>query len=86
VPYLPYYKSELKSGPVWDPGPIPFQWEQIPGKPKDEDKPQWMALEYPPLAPKLPSGMILNHIQKPSDKVLNDSGATKPQLEYDLPS
>ncbi|GAB4859669.1 hypothetical protein Ancab_011149 [Ancistrocladus abbreviatus] len=63
-----------------------FPVEQIPGKPKDGNKPRRMALEYPPLAPKLPPGKILNHIKKPSDKVLKDSGATKPQSEYDLPS
>ncbi|GAB4859680.1 hypothetical protein Ancab_011159, partial [Ancistrocladus abbreviatus] len=72
--------------PVWDPGAVPFQWEQIPGKPKNENKPQRIGLEYPPLGPKLPPGRILNHIQKPSAEVLKDSVATKPQSEYDLPS
>lgn len=32
---LPYYKSELNSGPVRNAGAIPFQWEKTPGKPKD---------------------------------------------------
>ncbi|GAB4824880.1 hypothetical protein Ancab_007751 [Ancistrocladus abbreviatus] len=79
VPHLPHYKSELKSGPVRNPGVVPFQWEQIPGRPKDENSPQMLALEYPPLAPKLPPGRILNH-------AIKDSGATEPHAENDLPS
>ncbi|KAK1258658.1 hypothetical protein QJS04_geneDACA019257 [Acorus gramineus] len=34
-PSLPSYKSDLKSGPVRNPGAIPFFWEQTPGLPKD---------------------------------------------------
>ncbi|RRT60243.1 hypothetical protein B296_00023708 [Ensete ventricosum] len=32
---LPFYKSDLKSGPVRVPGVVPFVWEQTPGQPKD---------------------------------------------------
>ncbi|KAJ3695362.1 hypothetical protein LUZ60_000739 [Juncus effusus] len=31
---LPFYKPELKSGPVRNPGVVPFVWEQKPGQPK----------------------------------------------------
>ncbi|KAL5229169.1 hypothetical protein ABZP36_017434 [Zizania latifolia] len=31
---LPYYKADLKSGPVRHPGTVPFIWEQRPGQPK----------------------------------------------------
>ncbi|RZR91476.1 hypothetical protein BHM03_00019591 [Ensete ventricosum] len=31
---LPFYRSELKSGPVCNPGVVPFVWEQTPGQPK----------------------------------------------------
>ncbi|KAG8055367.1 hypothetical protein GUJ93_ZPchr0001g32713 [Zizania palustris] len=31
---LPYYKADLKSGPVRHPGTVPFVWEQRPGQPK----------------------------------------------------
>ncbi|XP_074592582.1 uncharacterized protein LOC141848450 [Curcuma longa] len=31
---LPFYKSDLKSGPVRVPGVVPFVWEQTPGLPK----------------------------------------------------
>ncbi|KAI4319744.1 hypothetical protein MLD38_033308 [Melastoma candidum] len=38
LPPLPRYKSDLKSGPVRNPGTVPFIWEQSPGRPKDEGK------------------------------------------------
>ncbi|KAJ3685143.1 hypothetical protein LUZ61_014307 [Rhynchospora tenuis] len=31
---LPFYKPDIKSGPVTNPGVIPFVWEQRPGQPK----------------------------------------------------
>lgn len=52
----PHYKSELKSGLVVKPGTVPFLWEQIPGRPKDESRTQTHLTEKPPTAPKLPPG------------------------------
>ncbi|KAL5793606.1 hypothetical protein ACOSP7_002200 [Xanthoceras sorbifolium] len=63
IPPLPVYKSELKSGPIRNPGTVPFMWEQTPGRPKDGSKSQHQALERPPSAPKLPPGRILNKQQ-----------------------
>ncbi|XP_050227319.1 uncharacterized protein LOC126676976 [Mercurialis annua] len=60
VPPLPKYKSELKSGPVRDPGTVPFVWERSPGRPKYESKRQVMALKQPPVVPKLPPGRVVN--------------------------
>ncbi|XP_020527979.1 uncharacterized protein LOC18442121 isoform X2 [Amborella trichopoda] len=64
----PTYKSDLKSGPVRNPGTIPFVWEQIPGRPKDggnDGSPK--SLERPPLAPKLPPGRKFNAKKPPKD-------------------
>ncbi|KAK9922765.1 hypothetical protein M0R45_031212 [Rubus argutus] len=58
LPPLPAYKSELKSGPVRNPGAVPFVWEQIPGRPKDESRSNNQALEGPLVAPKLPPGRV----------------------------
>ncbi|CAN4105062.1 unnamed protein product [Withania somnifera] len=63
----PHYKSELKSGPVRNPGAVPFRWEQSPGKPKYESKRQIRANEKPPIAPRLPPGRKLKDNQD-SDK------------------
>lgn len=63
----PRYKSELKSGPVRNPGVVPFRWEQSPGKPKYESKRQIRATEKPPIAPRLPPGRKLKDNQD-SDK------------------
>ncbi|MCD7448304.1 hypothetical protein HAX54_040418 [Datura stramonium] len=59
----PHYKSELKSGLVGKPGTIPFLWEQSPGRPKDESRPQTHLTEMPPTAPKLPPGWKLRDNQ-----------------------
>lgn len=56
VPPLPYYKPDLKSGPVRNPGTIPFTWEQIPGRPKDGLKSPTLAPQRLPIAPRLPPG------------------------------
>ncbi|CAI9089209.1 OLC1v1023731C1 [Oldenlandia corymbosa var. corymbosa] len=57
IPRPPAYKSELKSGPVSNPGTVPFQWERSPGRPKDERTTG--TFEEPPAAPKLPPGRVL---------------------------
>ncbi|KAL0306797.1 UNVERIFIED_CONTAM: hypothetical protein Sradi_6097000 [Sesamum radiatum] len=53
---IPHYRSELKSGPVGNPGAVPFQWEQAPGQPKEEIKTQTRNCSRPPISPKLPPG------------------------------
>ncbi|KAH0651190.1 hypothetical protein KY285_031306 [Solanum tuberosum] len=63
VTHPPCYKSELKSGPVRNPGVVPFRWEQSPGKPKYESKRQIRATEKPPIAPRLPPGRKLKDNQ-----------------------
>lgn len=60
IPPLPVYKSEIKSGPIRNPGTVPFLWEQTPGRPKDEGISQTRCIERPPIAPKLPPGRISN--------------------------
>ncbi|XP_010542726.1 PREDICTED: uncharacterized protein LOC104815844 [Tarenaya hassleriana] len=57
----PVYKSDIRSGPVRNPGTVPFQWEHKPGKPKDDNKSDSQVLEQQPrLVPKLPPGRTLN--------------------------
>ncbi|KAL2937408.1 Delta(12)-oleate desaturase [Bienertia sinuspersici] len=73
LPPLPYYKSELKSGPIRNPGVVPFKWERMPGRPKDEKKAQKKTLESASLVPKLPPGRVANHVQKQTDEVRRDS-------------
>ncbi|KAI6673105.1 hypothetical protein NL676_001011 [Syzygium grande] len=51
IPPLPHYKSELKSGPVRNPGTVPFVWEQCPGRPKNESLSRSQTPDCPPAAP-----------------------------------
>ncbi|KAK7264390.1 hypothetical protein RJT34_31999 [Clitoria ternatea] len=69
LPPLPSYKSELKSGPVTNPGTVPFVWERTPGRPKNVSKLQTQAVEQPSVAPKLPPGRVLRVEQQDSDQV-----------------
>ncbi|CAN4103226.1 unnamed protein product [Withania somnifera] len=84
----PHYKSELKSGPVRNPGAVPFRWEQSPGKPKYESKRQIRATEKPPIAPRLPPGRKLKDNQD-SDKGHESQNISESQTEkaqYSTPS
>ncbi|CAL0322561.1 unnamed protein product [Lupinus luteus] len=56
--HLPAYNSELKSGPVRNPGTVPFEWEKVPGRRKDESKSQTQASEQHLIAPNLPPGRV----------------------------
>lgn len=67
---LPFYKSDLKTGPIRDPGVVPFLWEQSPGRPK----PGASLVPPAPAAPKLPPGRILidKESANPGDAVPED--------------
>lgn len=85
IPPLPVYKSELKSGPVSNPGTVPFVWEQTPGRPKDESKALTLALQRPPITPKLPPGRFSNIKQKGSDERSKITTVTQSKTEKVLP-
>lgn len=53
---VPFYKSELKSGPFRSPGVIPFVWEKKPGQPRAGTASRFR----PPPIPLLPPGKIPN--------------------------
>ncbi|XP_004303187.1 PREDICTED: uncharacterized protein LOC101308888 [Fragaria vesca subsp. vesca] len=79
LPPLPAYKSELKSGPVRNPGTVPFIWEQIPGRPKDESIPKNHALEGSQVAPRLPPGRVSKVKKQGLDK--GSKGTTAAQSQ-----
>lgn len=60
IPSLPAYKSELKSGPIRNPGTVPFLWEKTPGRPKDESRSQCHPSQQHIHAPKHPPGRVVN--------------------------
>ncbi|KAJ1415761.1 hypothetical protein SESBI_17821 [Sesbania bispinosa] len=81
LPPLPSYKSELKSGPVSNPGTVPFVWEKTPGRPKNESKLQTQAVERPFITPKLPPGRVLKVEQQDFDKVPKGKSVTQSRTE-----
>lgn len=70
---LPFYKSDLISGPMTNPGVIPFVWEQTPGQPKDGVSSD-SASAPPPVTPRLPPGRIFN--EKESDGLRASAGTS----------
>ncbi|KAJ0259977.1 Arginine N-methyltransferase [Hirschfeldia incana] len=71
----PVYKSDINSGPIRNPGTVPFQWEHKPGKPKDERKPELQSVVQQHFVPKLPPGRIVKSrereelVRKPEPRV-----------------
>ncbi|CAI9757242.1 unnamed protein product [Fraxinus pennsylvanica] len=80
-PRLPHYRSELKSSPVSNPGAVPFVWEQKPGRPKEDIKPQTHNSDRPPVVPKLPPGRSPKANQQSSEKDSATASVTKSQLQ-----
>lgn len=78
-PHLPTYRSELKSGPIRNPGAVPFLWEQSPGQPKEEKKPQTINSHKPPIAPRLPPGRAKQ--QDSHDDSRNTASSKKHDLD-----
>ncbi|MCL7048280.1 hypothetical protein MKW94_018952, partial [Papaver nudicaule] len=68
----PYYKPELKSGPIRHAGAVPFIWEQTPGTPKDHESSTNPLFESPerrmPVTPKLPPGRVVEIKPPPPEK------------------
>lgn len=62
LPPLPFYRSELKSGPVSSPGTVPFIWERAPGRPKNQ-----AVIAFPNHAPRIPPGRTQIPKQQDSD-------------------
>lgn len=77
----PLYKSELKSGPVTNPGVVPFIWERSPGRPKDETSSQTDMADRPPIVPKLPPGRTLKADQQNFNKAPESSTIAKSDME-----
>ncbi|PRQ21741.1 hypothetical protein RchiOBHm_Chr7g0242591 [Rosa chinensis] len=78
--------SELKSGPVRNLGTVPFIWEQIPGRPKDESIPKNQDLEGPLVAPKLPPRRVSKFKKQGLDKGAKGTTAAQSQTGNELSS
>ncbi|XP_004505486.1 uncharacterized protein [Cicer arietinum] len=79
---LPAYKSDLKSGPVSNPGTVPFVWEKTPGRPKNDSKlQQTWPVEGLHIAPKLPPGRVLKVELQDFEKVTKGASVTQSRTE-----
>ncbi|KAF5197996.1 putative arginine N-methyltransferase [Thalictrum thalictroides] len=83
----PYYISDLKSGPMRNPGEVPFMWEQIPGRRKDGQGSQDRSIERRPfVAPKLPPGRTSTVKPQSWDKEFEEKTTIRPQKDYEVVS
>ncbi|CAH8282370.1 unnamed protein product [Eruca vesicaria subsp. sativa] len=88
-PTPPVYKSDINSGPVRNPGTVPFQWEHKPGKPKDERKPELQSVVQQHFVPKLPPGRVVKAreredlVRKPETRVDHVEDAKSCSSWYD---
>ncbi|KAG0462913.1 hypothetical protein HPP92_021389 [Vanilla planifolia] len=57
---VPFYNSDLKSGPVGNPAVVPFVWEKTPGQPKVSSFAE-TAVDWNWTPPKLPPGRSLKN-------------------------
>lgn len=78
----PFYKADLKSGPMRNAGAVPFVWEQIPGKRKDgEGYQEKIVVHRPPASPSLPPGRKLEAKKQLLDKGFSVRSLNKPQID-----
>ncbi|KAL5732074.1 hypothetical protein ACHQM5_004731 [Ranunculus cassubicifolius] len=75
----PFYKADLKSGPMRHAGEVPFVWEQIPGRRKDGEGIQDRSVQRPPVAPKLPPGRNLEVQSRSLNKKVEEKTISRPQ-------
>ncbi|KAK6141222.1 hypothetical protein DH2020_025019 [Rehmannia glutinosa] len=85
IPRLPPHRSELKSGPLRNPGAVPFLWEHTPGQPKQDTKPQTYNIDKPPIAPKLPPGRSPKANREHSQTVHSISTSDNKRQTVDVP-
>ncbi|XP_051115402.1 uncharacterized protein LOC127240651 [Andrographis paniculata] len=81
IPSLPPNRPELKSGPITNPGSVPFLWERAPGQPKKDIKIQAVGITVAPIGPKLPPGRYNGSKNQPANasKHTNNSQAVEDQ-------
>lgn len=86
-PQIPTYRSELKSGPIRDPGAVPFLWEHSPGQPKEETKAESRNFQRPPVAPTLPPGRAKHQDpceNKKQEGVVSSESRTSPSRDENV--
>ncbi|XP_050367820.1 uncharacterized protein LOC126786134 [Argentina anserina] len=77
---LPLPKSDFSLQQVTKPVAVPFHWEDIPGRSKDEE-PKIQSREEPSVTPRLPPGKLVEVKKKPLGKEEADQKAMRPSLK-----
>ncbi|XP_021907638.1 uncharacterized protein LOC110821964 [Carica papaya] len=79
-PSLPLKKSDLILDQVTEPVAVPFVWEQIPGRPKNDSIEESHAIEEASVTPSLPPGRVWDIIKYNSEKNFEEQNPVRPQI------
>lgn len=77
---LPLCGSDLELDQVTKPVAIPFNWEKIPGRPKDGSGPEPHPHKEASVTPRLPPGRFMDIIKQPSKKESDDTDRFRCQI------
>ncbi|EEF28419.1 conserved hypothetical protein [Ricinus communis] len=78
---LPSCKPAYILDQVTEPVAVPFQWEQIPGRPKDGAVPDPQGHEEVSVTPRIPPRRVLDVVKHIDNKKPEDQDALTPQIE-----
>lgn len=74
-------KSEWDLPDVTKPAAVPFQWEQTPGRAKDENAPHHRPPEEPSTTPRLPPGRLSGVQKRVSSEIFEDKNPYGAHIE-----
>ncbi|PQP98840.1 uncharacterized protein Pyn_14143 [Prunus yedoensis var. nudiflora] len=79
---LPHYKSDFCLEQVTEPVAVPFNWEHIPGKAKEDKEPEPQPREETSVTPRLPPGKPIDYVTKrTSERDHADRNGIRPQFK-----
>ncbi|XP_008225296.1 PREDICTED: uncharacterized protein LOC103324955 [Prunus mume] len=79
---LPPYKSDFCLEQVTEPVAVPFHWEHIPGKAKEDKEPETQPREKTSVTPRLPPGKPIDYVTKQTlEKDHADRNGIRPQFK-----
>ena len=71
---LPSYKSDFRLEQVTEPVAVPFHWEHIPGKAKEDNEAELQPTEEASVTPRLPPGKLIHVTKHNSESSERDYG------------
>ncbi|XP_068325193.1 uncharacterized protein [Pyrus communis] len=74
---LPSYKSDFRLEQVTEPVAVPFHWEHIPGKAKEDNEAELQPTEEASVTPRLPRGKLIDVTKHNSERDYGDQNEAR---------